>query len=647
MKFSPLTLIILAGITIVGFVCGRVTAPQAAGTGKHETSVSTATATAASGKPVRSIAQLRDELKKLSSQKYFGSGFQSSRELFLLQERLDRLDASELVTLIEEYSQASLTPNDLRAAQLLFDALSKKDPETAWSLAATLQPPMRNSALHAAMGGLAAANPDAALAKLDGIEDDHLHRSLQKSLIAALAASDPSRALLLMASEQVRDVNLVHAIFGKWARDDMQAALDAFADLEGFDGNSRNAAFKAIANALALDDPAAAWEFALAHGKLASNIIASFDPSSIHDQIISQWAASDPQAALQAVAALEDGNVRNSFFAFAFRGWAETDYAGAFQYIMDSTDPNILCNGIRALTTGAGGVREGDHAKFFDALMEHPPEGNDALLRNTVFQLVGTWVHSDPGAAGAALARLPQDEYSATLAWDIARSWAQSADDMNEPLQWAISLPKGRSRTRAIETIFENWSDDPAAAAAAAAKAVLALPEADRTGSVLGKVIGQWVATDPQAATEWISRLPDPAQREAAIKESMNTLVKNDPQKAIEMLNTLGMAGNAGTVSTFVTQWASTDLSAAGEWVKTLPDGDVRDDALRSVAFRYLSNAPETATAWALAINDPSKRLRVLSSVVNMWKHNDAQSAEAWVEISNLPEESKNKLLGK
>ena len=78
-----------------------------------------------------------------------------------------------------------------------------------------------------------------------------------------------------------------------------------------------------------------------------------------------------------------------------------------------------------------------------------------------------------------------------------------------------------------------------------------------------------------------------------------------------------------------------------------MPEGKIRDTALNSVANRYVGDAPETAVAWALAINDPTTRTSSLESIVRQWKRYDSKAAEAWVTSSNLPAETKNKLLGK
>jgi len=643
-KLSPFTWIFLAGITVVAFICGRISVSQSDGANDHEVSdfIAASKDSVASGSSIKSTAHLRDKIKNLP--RMFPS-LRRGREWFHLQDQLVRLEVSNIVALIQEYSQEELTPNDLQGVKILFEAMAKKAPEAAWELAATLQPPMRNPAMIAAVAGLAEKFPEAALEKIDAIDDDSLHRSLTKSLLSAIAETDPSRAFDILIDDpvQLKDANLIREIFSQWTSTDMNAAQAALAKLSG---DSRMAALGAITSTLAETDPADAWKFALANGTLPNARQSYFGGPSLHEEILRQWANIDPEAALQAAAAVE-GRVRDRFLESTLRAWAGNDYEKVFQFVMDSSDSNILCTGIRALT---GSPQECDYAALFNAFTERGSV-NESLYRNTMVQLMHRWFEANPREAATAVAKLPPGNDFRTAVSDISSQWARKATDINEPLKWALSLPTGETRSNALSTIFSQWgmsNNSNTRDHATAAAAVLALPEADRNDNLLCNVASQWAMADPQAALDWASRLPDPEQRQNVVQESIIRLAFNNPQQAIALLNTYGLATNATAVGQTVDLWTLKDIRGASEWVKTLPNGEVRDGALQTIAERYKTNdAPETAVAWALAIANPTQRVSAIESIVWQWKRHDPKSAEAWVTSSNLPEASKNKLLGK
>ena len=655
---KPLVIIVVAGLAVAGFVGGRITASRSVGR-KTETSVfadvvaenvsaasggsvtsSGRSSGGSSGKSggsptrIKSVAELRDALKKLPTPR-FGM-MNQNREAFLLRERLDLLGVKEITTLVQEYMQEELVPLDRQGMRMLFETMAEKDPEAAWKLAATLQPPLRDSALSAAMAGLTEKFPDTALVRLDSIEDERLRRSLKTSLLNSMAEDDPSRALKLALADpaQEKDTVLIRRIFENWARSDWKTAQAA---LTGLDEGTLYEAREIMALVMNDTDPAAAWKFVIGTGKLPP----AGHMGVIYQTVIRQWAQNDPQAALQAALTMQNNDEQNPGYGqrnycirAALEGWADSDSNAAFQYVINSSDPDILVDGINALSKRPGS----DYAQFFDALIGRGPE-DGTKFRNALSSLVYTWLDKSPREAAAAIAQLPPEDNQ--LSYErVAQMWMQKGGDKNEPIQWLASLPPGKARSEAFGRVFSDWArNDPAAAAAAAAQ----LPEADRN-SINSTIASSWGSSgkDISAAIQWASSQPDSANAIQNVVQSMR-----DPKQAIALVNSLGLADNVDVMRNVVGNWAAQDLTAASAWVRQLPEGKIRDTALSSVANRYVGDAPETAVAWAMAINDPASRTSSLENIVRQWKRYDTKAAEAWVASSNLPAETKNKLLGK
>jgi len=642
MKLSPVTWLVFSGVVVVaGFIGGRITSSRSNGVNENpETSVRAADDAAGgdfavsrggaanagrAGKAtaVKNAMELRDELKKLRESGY--TGLKYWKELSYL---LDRLDASDTAALMQEFAQGPLSPADMQGMGFLFGAMAEKDPEAAWRLGLTLEPPMKNYALNAAITALAEGFPDAALAKLDRVDSPTVRHFLRSSLLHTIAQNDPQRALALIGTApKSKDQHLMYTIFGTWARRDLQAAQAA---AEALGENEKERAIGVIVSTITETDPAAAW-------KLATE---STQDSQRYNQysIIQQWAHIDPQAALKAVETLEDKKQRERVLGNVFGTWVYTDYDAAHKHILGVSDPAVLAKGISSLAN----VQGSDCAALFKTLVDRVPAGEH--FRDAMSSLVGQWTSQNPGEVAAALAQLPPGEMLTNAMQQFASQWYREAKDKNEPLQWALSMRGGEARNRTLTSVFSSWaSKDPIAAVTAATN----LSNEGNKDDLVKSITSSWSYRDPQAAMDWAARQPDSDLRQDILRSTLRNIAGDDPTKAVASLNSLGMSNDAKAVSQIVDRWARNDLEGASDWVKQLPDGEVRNSSLQKVADSLSGDNPEAAIAWALAISDSKSRTSAIEDVVQTWKRHDAQAAEAWVRSSNLPEETQNKLLEK
>jgi hypothetical protein len=111
-------------------------------------------------------------------------------------------------------------------------------------------------------------------------------------------------------------------------------------------------------------------------------------------------------------------------------------------------------------------------------------------------------------------------------------------------------------------------------------------------------VIGKKLAqTDLPAAADWVKSLPEGKGRAAAESEVIDV-------------------------------WLAKDSLEAAGWIREMPSGESRDSAsvrlIRTITRRH----PQEALEWASAIKDNAARTRMQQDVLKDWREQDPEAAE-------------------
>ena len=203
--------------------------------------------------------------------------------------------------------------------------------------------------------------------------------------------------------------------------------------------------------------------------------------------------------------------------------------------------------------------------------------------------VLGTWTKSDPlGAAGYFSEHADDfgvlDSGQRGAAETIASQWAQA--DPTAALQWAQSLAeevRGDALTPIITRLGAQNRDR-------AIEAINASTEGSQRTEMLQALVSDRGRVAPKETADWVRAFPSTEDQ-----------------------------GNAA--SSLVTSWIQSDLPAAADWVKSLGQGPVRDDALRSLLDApQLRQAPEMAALWASSIEDDTLREEVLNIIAIRWE---------------------------
>jgi len=571
-NLSRLIFIVSCGIAVAAaFVAGRVSTPDELA-------------------PVKNAKQFRAELAKLgSSERDFR--FEDKRDALLLQERLA---ASDVEAIAREFMQDKLLSSDTYGLQMLFAIMAERDAEAAWNLASTLPPSLKDDVMCTVMRILARESSENALAKLDTIEDRELHRSLRDSISHHI---DPRRALSLLDISQEGESHSVRSIFATWAKRDLQAALAVLPEVEA---RWRMSAFVGIVEALAVTDPAAAWELASTNGIKPNRGRYERDA---RIPVIAIWASRDPQAALEAVVAVREEMEPVEYsrlLSNVFTAWAEKDYDAVFEYITTLSDQTMLYAGFDALVEGylRSMASRRNHSVLLEEVLKHPPieETQSTPVRrdrertpseqygSIVFHIMANWTRENPREAAAAAAQLPPEaHFMGTGA--VASTWIRETNDFDDILDWLIQTEGNKKNFGCMESmsnthdLFRKWATrDPVAAIAATAK----FSEARERDSALRTIARKWGENNPQAAIEWATKQQDEKLREKTIETVLTTIAETDPPKALALLDTLKLDDANNIISRIIEQWKRHDAEAAKTWVEksNLPE-DIKNRLMR------------------------------------------------------------------
>lgn len=243
---------------------------------------------------------------------------------------------------------------------------------------------------------------------------------LIRDLLGQLAETEPVAALELASQiESLRDSERARvAVLEVWGRKDPAAAI-AWANnaLAGEPSRTRNSQLRAIYRGYAANNPAAAFQQALAitdNDRLKNHLL--------EEVITVQTESGGLQAAKLAVDLVADPEMQNSLRRELVDEWAEFDPQAAAAYVS---------------TLG---------------------EDADSSIKSA---LVSRWAQSDPAAAAAWLSSLDVDDPAiARASSSIIREWTRY--DLTASADWLNSLPASPELDRAvISYTFRAAEEDP------------------------------------------------------------------------------------------------------------------------------------------------------------------------------------------
>jgi hypothetical protein len=356
---------------------------------------------------------------------------------------------------------------------------------------------------------------------------------------------------------------LTDVLFEEWVKKDINAVIKALNDVPNFSGRE-NLRMTVVNRVLKAD---------IEKGLLAMKEwnIRNYIPDM---KGVSEWAARDPRHAAEVVANLGSEYAAREAMKFVGKTWAQSDPEGGLRYALtlDGSSRAPLASEI----IGAWAQRD------LSAAAKFATDQQDPALRAAVAQgLVNAWAKTDPAGALAwsqeNLRGIARTEAIGGLIKTAAEKDIEAAGEL------VAGMEPGAAQNRACASIFETWFNK-------------------------GK-------DQRDAALAWLSQLPDPQARNAALEKVQWNWSWNDPNGVRDFISgPYGHLASQSLIYQVARNQAAKNPEAAMEWASGLPSDKVAD-ARRAVLDNWLQIRPEGASAYVLKMPAGKDREAAILSI--------------------------------
>ena len=431
-----------------------------------------------------------------------------------------------------------------------------------WARALT-DPGQRNNALGAIAGGIAAQDPEAALASLD-------------SLPAAAR-----RAGLAAVFRTLLDL-------------DYEAALARATSLP--DPDDQKAALKLIAgdqNGYSYGDPFGVYH-SVDSGQLTA-LLEQLPPGAMRTNALnrlgSQLAACTRDEADAILAGYPDKE-REKLQSAMLENLTYQDPARALETYQSLPATKVESYRLQNIVANLA-------QKDPEAALKFSLESTSAQQQQQgVAAAFAQFARTDPDAAKLRLSSIPPGPMYDNALSSMASAWGQT--DSTAALAWVDSL-NGEQHTRALNALMPSLASSNPKAAADIIGEMLATSKDDNNNPISSAAhyLGQsWAQEDPEAAGKWVAGLPDGNVKTNAINSMMSAWTRDDFEGATQWLDTLpdGKTRDSG-VQAVINAITNSDSPTAFEWANTISDDNQRANALSNVISNWKQQDADKARA--------------------------------------------------
>jgi hypothetical protein len=549
---------------------------------------------------------------------------------------------------------------DLRGLAVILEVWGRSNFSEAWAAAEALPEEPRTVACVAALKGLAAVDPHRAWAEVLAHKDIKAYDGDKLEIISSMARLDPAGAVALLPSIDVEQEK-ARGIFGMWGARDLPAAWAYATGLA--EEYKRDAACQGILERLINSDLTAAQKF-----------LATFPPDSMvswKGKLAEQFAYQDPAGArswaeglaagpgrLRALAGValvltRSGQPEEALPVFASMNWqldppeqrkrevfTESGSSASSAVSWGAGDFGREVSSAMAAALSVWGRR--DPAAALKQTSEALATANDGAMWAGI-NIVSAWAERDPAAAFTAVVALPKDsvEFRDRLLGNVMDAWVRQ--DFSAAQTAFDSLPAGEIRSKAAKSLIgQLMHQDPSAAFDWAVQ-----HDTDAKGELIKYAFDGSIRSIPQAALEKFDSLQVSAELRHDLAVSMADRLKDDePLLAVNVLLKESIADNGlgRSLESYLRQFPT----AASEWVKALPNGEVRETSISTLAS-YLQGQDEpdfqAAFIWAQTMQASEKRDEAVLETLRSWEKGTPGAAKQALEASKLPPAERSRLL--
>ncbi|MFD0893598.1 hypothetical protein KBB96_07365 [Luteolibacter ambystomatis] len=424
----------------------------------------------------------------------------------------------------------------------------------------------RNKALGAIAGGMAARDPDGALATLEGMPAAARRAGLS-SIFQTLADQDFGSAIerATSLSDPTDQRNAILMLIGRDASGDTYYTRDA----------SQIAAVIGKLPAGALRDQALdqlGSRLASSSREESEAILQGYSAAErqkVEKNMVQSLSYYDPARALEIYDSLPTGKAESYTFQSIFSSLASKDPEAALKLALSRKNP---VEQIRAVSSA-----------------------------------LGQMANSNPEAAQRQFAALPAGPAREAALQTMASSWGSS--DAEAAMRWAASLP-AEERTKATLTLIPSMArNNPEAAANAIVPFLSDTSKNPNISNAVSQVSSYWAAQDPTAATQWAASLPDGTIKDSTIQSIAYSWCGKDPDGAAKWIDSMPDGKTRdNAVNAMISTTQQNDPATAYRWAESINDDQHRYSAVSNVISNWAGSDPAAARAAALKADLPQEQ---------------------------------------
>lgn len=460
-------------------------------------------------------------------------------------------------------------------------------------------------------------------------------RAAASILYSRYAALDPEAAVQRIVNSGPFDQRYLYGIFVTWAKYDVDAAM---AHAEELPPELRQQAGRGVLSGSAQlpgqrrqeiadqfslqrqldwmdtrelidEEPAAAWQRALSSQNLDTGLLA---------EVGRAWVQRDPVSALNAVAAVRDTAFRDVFSEQLIAQWASTDPEAARHWGLSQLDSQARLPLLRGVAAGIARNSTDEALNFVLGL--------DGREREEAAKVVfARWAKTDPAGAADTLTMLDDSAMFAAASGDIVVEWAKQ--DPHAAFEWFANEDVGTGfdwqighALRAIARLDPESALDLASGLAG---------EARRDG--LSAAMSTWAERDPRRAASWLEDAVglDQQDYDRLAEDVGRGLAYDDVEAAFRWAQSQPTETQMSAMRGLASVVSERSLDDAAHLVSRIGDDDVRTVVSRELAWRWGRSDPQEAVRWITRRVPVGERPPLLHAVFGRWAYDDRKAAVA------------------
>jgi hypothetical protein len=367
-------------------------------------------------------------------------------------------------------------------------------------------------------------------------------------------------------------------LFEEWAKNDLAGAVKALTDAPDF--STRESYRMTLASAAMKENVEQGLRL------MKDWQIRNFLPDM---KKLTEWAAHDPQHAAEIVLQLGSDYAGQQALREVGRAWGQVDPEGGLRFAA-RLDPAARS------AIGSELMRQWAQKSPTAAAAFAAAQG-DMAYRATLGQgLVSTWALTDPTNALAWSQQHLRGSARAVAVADVISVLAER--NLTTASQIVADMEPGGMQNRACASIFQAWFNKGANERNAAFDWLASLPDEDARRMALERVQWNGAFRDPDTLREFLVGPHGAMAPDYVVAQVASTHAMKDPDAAMRWAATLPPSRGPTARMEVLASWLSQRPEQAQAYVRAMPAGSERQEAVQHISVNFVQQSPERAAEW-------------------------------------------------